>query len=82
MKVVKEKQPKKKRKKKEFCYCEEPYDKKKPMVECVGKTKSCKNGWYHIRCLEKKEKRKLDRIANGGVEGDVICALCQVIKRK
>jgi len=73
-------QARKKKPKKVYCYCRKPDDKKQPMVECSGKTPACLGGWYHIACLERKEKRTLPRTARGGVDGDVLCKLCAVMK--
>ena len=75
-----EERVKKKRKKKLFCYCGKEDDKTEMMVECTGKQPSCKNGWYHVTCLERREGRTLPRTKRGGVDGDVCCELCRTEK--
>lgn len=69
----------KKKIKKSYCYCgKEAGD--SPMVLCSGGSRACLKGWYHIACVEKKEKIVLERSARGGVTGDFICALCKTAK--
>jgi len=78
--VVTERSPvKKKKKRKLYCYCQQPFDKEsgREMVECSGKTSSCKGGWYHLDCLERKEEVLFERTSRNGVKGDVVCRMCQ-----
>tara|TARA_R110002050_G_scaffold177850_1_gene311000 strand:+ start:241 stop:573 length:333 start_codon:yes stop_codon:yes gene_type:complete len=71
---------KKKRKvgaEKVFCYCGKKNGDGGEMVQCIGQTRVCLGGWYHIRCIEKIEGKELQRTKKGGVSGDFICQFCE-----
>ena len=63
----------KKGRKKAHCYRGEVRE--GGMVKCSMKLETCRQ-WYHIYCVEKREKKVLERTNRGGVLGDFNCALC------